>query len=249
MERIPTAQEVGVKVSEALEPARERIHDLIEDTKPRWRGWLHLFTVPVVLIAGLTLTVLAPTPLSRLGAAIYTFTSLVLFGVSAIYHRGNGFWDRPTHLLLKRLDHANIYLLIGGSTTPFALLLLDSTPRTLLLSTMWAGCTVGVILKAFWTSFPRWLSTVFYMVLGWLPLAFIGEFAKASVEIGGMGIAALTLIATGGLFYTVGGVIYGLKRPNPWPNTFGYHEVFHLLTILAFICHYTAVSFVSYSAG
>lgn len=242
-------EDLSEKLEERVEAAQEFLHDLITDVKPKLRGWLHLWTVPVVLIAGLTLTVLAPTPLARAGAAVYTFTSLLLFGVSAVYHRGNGWWDRRTHLRLKKLDHANIYLLISGSTTPFALLLLEGTPRALLLSLMWGGTIAGVLLKIFWERMPRSLSTLFYVGLGWLPVGFIGYFADGAAEYGGTGSAAISLIAVGGLLYTVGGVIYGLKRPNTWPLTFGFHEYFHLFTVLAFVCHYIAVSLVSYAAA
>lgn len=230
-----------------LEAAQERIHDLIEDVKPKLRGWLHLVTLPVVLIAGLTLTSLAPTVSGRVGAAVYTFTAVLLFGVSAVYHRGNGWWDRRTHLFLKHLDHSNIFFLVAGSTTPFALLLLEGAPRVILLSLMGSIAILGTVLKFAWESFPRWLSTLFYLAMGWLPVGFIGEFMEGAQYMGGAGVAVLSLIAGGGILYTLGGVIYGLKRPNPWPTVWGFHENFHLFTVLAFICHYIAVSLVVFS--
>lgn len=235
---------LGDHLEERVEAAQEFLHDLIEEVKPRLRGWIHLATVPVVLIAGLVLTVLAPTVVSRSGAAVFTFTAVLLFGVSAVYHRGNGVWDRRTHLFLRRADHSNIYLLIGGSTTPFALTLLEHPERTLLLSLMWAGVTAGVVLKIFWVSMPRKLSTAFYIGLGWLPICFADSFAEGAQRLGIQGTLALTLIALGGVLYTIGGVIYGLKRPNPWPLTFGWHEAFHLFTVLACLAHFSAVALV-----
>lgn len=230
-----------------VETSREFLHDLITDAKPKLRGWLHVATVPVVLIAGLMLTALAPTAGARLGAAIYTFTALLLFSVSAVYHRGNGWWPRRTHLMLARLDHSNIFLLIGGSITPFAIILLDGLPRILLLTIMWIGVLVGVLLKVCWASMPRKVSTSLYIGLGWTPIAFIGEFAEGLEPLAGRGAFALTLIAVGGLLYTVGGLIYGFKALNTWPKVWGFHEWFHLCTVTAFICHYSAIALVSFT--
>lgn len=240
--------EFGDRLEDRVEAAQDFLHDLITDAKPKLRGWLHLATVPIVLVAGLTLTVLAPTVAGRAGAAIYTFTALLLFGVSAVYHRGNGWWNRSTHSRLKRLDHANIFFLILGSTTPFALLLLEGTPRILLLSIMGGTAVAGAALKFFWTAFPRWLSTVFYLVMGWIPVAFMGKFIEGAAHTGMAGPVALSLIAAGGLLYTLGAAVYGFKRPNPWPLTFGWHEVFHLFTVIAFFCHYIAVFIVCFAA-
>ena len=230
-------------VVEATQHAAEQLGDqlasAIDDLKPRLRGWLHAVTAPLTLAAGVVLIVLSPTAATRLGSGVFTVTALLLFSVSAIYHRGN--WSPRTWAILQRFDHANIFLLIAGSYTPFALLLLEGSARTTLLGIAWGGALAGVALRMMWQGAPRWFYTPIYIALGWAAVFYVDDFLASGST------AVFVLIATGGLLYTIGGVVYGLQRPNPSPSWFGFHEVFHTFTILAFFTHYAGVSLATYS--
>lgn len=220
-------------------------HELRE-IKPRLRGWLHLATAPLTLAAGIVLIALSPDTTTRIGSAVFTGSALVLFTVSAVYHTGT--WSPRTWAFLRRFDHSNIFVLIAGSYTPFALLLLEGTQQVVLLVTVWTGAVLGVGFRVFWTDAPRWLYTPIYIALGWAAVFFIPGFLRGATELGlGVGVAVFVLIVTGGALYTLGGVVYGFKRPNPWPRWFGFHEVFHTFTILAFASHYVGVSLATYS--
>jgi len=142
---------------------------------------------------------------------------------------------------LQRFDHANIFLLIAGSYTPFTLLLLHGRDRTILLTVVWVGAGLGILFRIFWVGAPRWLYTAIYIGLGWAAIFYFDDFVANA------GTAVLTLMAVGGVLYTFGGIVYGLKRPNPSPTWFGFHEVFHALTIAAFVTHYVGVSIATYS--
>ena len=233
-----------------LEHLHERVDDrmdeMIADMKPRLRGWLHAATAPLTLAAGIVLIALSPTASTRIGSAVFTLSALVLFTVSAVYHRGR--WSPDTHQLLKRLDHSNIFVLIAGSCTPFALLLLEGGERWAMLAISWGGALAGVFLKVVWLTHPRWLSPPIYIALGWAPVFFLGDFLDGARSLsGGLGVAVLVLVAVGGALYTFGAVVYGIQRPDPWPRWFGFHEVFHSFTILAFVTHYVGVSLATYS--
>jgi hemolysin III len=217
----------------------ESVHAALEEIKPRLRGWLHAVTSPLTVAAGIVLIVLSPTAMTRIGSTIFTVTAALLFTVSAVYHRGT--WSPRTWTVLRRIDHANIFLLIAGSYTPFTLLMLEGTDRVVLLSIAWGGAIAGVLFRVLWSGAPRWLYVPIYVALGWAAVFYIGDFAAAG------SLAVVVLIATGGVLYTLGGVVYGLQRPDPWPSWFGFHEVFHALTILAFITHYVGISIATYS--
>jgi hemolysin III len=210
----------------------------LEHTKPRLRGWLHAGTLPLATAAGIVLVAMSPTALIRLATAVFTLTGMLLFGVSTLYHRGD--WSARTHRLLRRLDHSNIFLLIAGTYTPFVLLLLSGTDRLLLLTLVWAGALLGVGFRMFWVSAPRWIYTPVYVALGWTAVFWVDDFARAG------GPAVLTLIITGGVLYSCGGLVYALRRPNPSPRWFGFHEVFHGLTVAAFLVHYIGLSLLVY---
>jgi len=201
--------------------------------KPTWRGWQHAIMFPVAVVAGIVMIATAPTVAGRVSSAIFAVTAALLFGVSALLHRGR--WSTGTEGLLRRLDHANIYLIIAGTYTPFAVLALPTSSGKLLLSIVWSGALVGVVLRVFWIGVPRWLSTSLYVVVGWVVVFFLPEL----VDTAGWGV--VVLIAVGGVLYTLGAVVYATKWPNPAPRTFGFHEVFHTLTIVAFTAHYIAV--------
>jgi hemolysin III len=233
--------------NDAMRAGLDHLGETLAEVKPKLRGWMHLWTAPLALAGGIVLIVLSPTATTRVGSALFAASALLLFGVSAIYHTGT--WSPRVWTFLRRFDHANIFLLIAGTYTPITLILLEGTQRVVLLSTVWGCAILGVFFRVFWLHAPRWLYLPLYIGLGWSAVFFIPGFIDgASNQLGtGMGIAVLVLVAVGGVFYTFGGVVYGIKRPNPSPRWFGFHEVFHSFTILAFVSHYVGVSLATYS--
>ena len=234
-------------VRAGLDHLGEVVSETLAEVKPKLRGWLHLALTPLALAGGIVLVVLSPDATTRWGSAVFAASALLLFGVSAIYHTGS--WSPRTWQALRRFDHANIFVLIAGSYTPLTLILLEGTQRTVLLASVWTCAILGVLFRVFWTDAPRWLYTPIYIGMGWAALFFLPAFIDgASSRLGnGPGTAVLVLVAVGGLFYTAGGIVYGFKRPNPWPQWFGFHEVFHTFTILAFVSHYVGVSVATYT--
>lgn len=224
---------------ETAEHFGEHVREVIDEVKPHLRGWLHAATAPLALAAGIVLVVLSPTTSTRIGSAIFAASALALFTASATMHRGS--WSPRTELWLRRLDHSSIFLLIAGSYTPFTLLLLEGTERTTLLAVAWGGATLGILFRLFWTGAPRWLYTPIYIALGWAAVFYFPSFFAAASP------AVITLLVVGGGLYTLGGVIYGFRWPDPSPRWFGFHEIFHTLTIAAFVVHYVGVSIATYS--
>ncbi len=216
------------------------VESVVAAVKPHLRGWLHAGMVPLAVAAGIVLIALAPTTSGRVAAAIFSVTAWLLFGTSAIYHRGN--WSPRVSKVLKRMDHSNIFLIIAGTYTPFALLLPREQARTMLLI-VWIGAVAGVLFRVFWVGAPRWLYTPVYVALGWVAVFYLGPLLNAG------GPVIVTLIAVGGLLYTAGALVYGIKRPNPSPRWFGFHEIFHALTVAAFAVHYIAASMTVYGLG
>jgi len=208
----------------------------IADRKPTWRGWIHAGTFPVAIALGVILILAADGAAARISCSVFVLSSMLLFGVSALYHRID--WGNSARKLLKRMDHANIFLLIAGSYTPITVLALPPEKSTLLLWLVWSGAGLGILFRVFWIGAPRWLYVPLYVVLGWAAVMFIVDFFQASAIM-------MSLIIAGGLFYTVGAIIYGMKRPNPYPGHYGFHEIFHTLTLLAFLCHWTAIFIVA----
>jgi hemolysin III len=202
------------------------------EVKPTWRGWIHAGTFPLAIALGIILIVLADGVPAKVSSAIFVLSSLLLFGNSALYHRFN--WRPRTKLLLKRIDHANIFLLIAGSYTPITVLALPQPKATILLSIIWSGAVLGILFRVFFIRAPRWLYVPLYVALGFGSFAYIVDFYNANATM-------MTLILVGGLFYTIGAVVYGLKRPNPFPGKFGFHEIFHTLTLLAFLSHWVGI--------
>jgi hemolysin III len=237
---------VNDSIRAGLDSLAVHVAEGVADLKPRLRGWLHLASAPLTLAAGIVLVALSPTASTRVGSAVYAVCSVLLFTVSAVYHRGR--WSPHVDAVLRRFDHANIFLLIAGSYTPFSLLLLRGTDRIVMLSLVWGGALAGVAFRVLWVGAPRWLYTPIYIALGWAAVFFLPQLAEGSHRFGvGLGSVVLALIALGGALYTLGGVVYGFKRPNPWPQWFGFHEVFHTCTVLAFITHYVGLSLATYS--
>ena len=211
---------------------------VVDVVKPRLRGWLHAGTFPVAVAAGIVLVALAGGPRARTACAIYAAAAALLFGVSALYHRGD--WSPRVDRLLRRLDHANIFVFIAATYTPLALLLLTGRSRVALLVVIWVAAVTGVLFRLLWLGAPRWLYTVLYVVIGWTALGWMDQFAAAA------GRVVLAFIVAGGLAYSAGALVYGLRRPNPSPRWFGFHEIFHACTIAGFAAHYTAIAMISY---
>ena len=201
--------------------------------KPHMRGWLHTVAAPLSLAASIVLLVLAPTTSTKWASAVYLAASLILFGVSAIYHRF--YWAPRWEHMWRRLDHCNIFLLIAGTYTPLAVALLGEPYQRNLLVTVWTGAVAGILLNLFWPTAPRWLSTLVYVVLGWVAVWYLPQLWTAG------GPAIVWLIVAGGVLYTAGAVVYARRSPNPSPTWFGFHEIFHLCTVLAWACHCVAV--------
>ena len=209
--------------------------------KPRLRGWLHAGMFPAVLVGGVLLIALTDSPSARIACAVYTLTACLLFGVSALYHRGD--WGPRAAVMRRRMDHANIFLIIAGTDTPLTILLLDDGRQQMLLWGIWAAAVIGIVFRVCWVGAPRWLYTPCYIAMGWAAVFFLPDFLRAG------GIAVMILVIIGGLLYSAGGVIYGIKRPNPSPRWFGFHEVFHSLTLAAFVVHYVGISMAAYQHG
>jgi hemolysin III len=236
----PDTGDVGERLSSMTAEVGDRVEHVLEEIKPRLRGWLHAATLPLIAVAGVVLIVLSPRPSIAWASAIYAACAVLLFGVSAIYHTGT--WSPVAHGRLQRFDHANIFLLIAGSYTPYTLLLLDRGEATVLLLLVWTGALAGVLFRVFWVDAPRWLYVPIYLALGWAAMFWMPQFAEAAST------TVLVLLVVGGALYSIGGLVYGLQRPNPSPAWFGFHEVFHSFTIAAFVVHYIGVSIAAYTS-
>jgi hemolysin III len=234
------------RLDDAIDRTHHRMADKLAEVKPRLRGWIHAATAPLALAAFVVLIALSPNAATRIGSSVFAASAVLLFTTSAVYHRGT--WSPRMWEFLRRFDHANIFVLIAGSYTPFAVLFLHGSTRVTLLAIVWTAAIAGVFFRVFWIDAPRWLYTPMYGALGWAAIFFVPDFIAGSHRFSfGVAIATLALVAAGGLLYTLGGVVYGLKRPNPSPTWFGFHEVFHCFTILAFITHYVGVSLATYA--
>ena len=203
-------------------------------TKPKLRGWLHAGVAPLVTAGGIVLACLAPAGRARDSVVIYAVAGLLLFTTSAIYHRGT--WTPPIDDVLRRVDHANVYLLIAGSYTPVAVLGLPTPTDGRLLLVIWIATAVGVVFRCTWPGAPRALYTALYVGLGWSLLPVLNQLIHRA------GVTVFILVLIGGLCYSAGGAVYALKRPNPSPEWFGFHEVFHSLTIAGWATQYAAIS-------
>lgn len=205
--------------------------------KPLLRGWSHVIAFGVVAVLGVILLAAADVSTTeRLWLLVYVLGTLAMFGVSALYHRGR--WQPHALSIMKRLDHSTIFLAIAGAYTPIAATVLHGWQQPAVLSAAWGGAAFGVLLE--WLPFhtPRALFTAVYVVVGWaaalaLPMLYDG-----------LGATGFGLVLGGGVAYTAGAVAYALKRPDPWPSVFGFHEVFHLCTIIGAGCHLAAIAFV-----
>ena len=218
-----------------------KAHELAAVLKPRLRGVLHEAAFAISLITGTALVCLADGARARTAAAVYAVSVALLFGTSAAYHRGS--WRGRSQEVMKRLDHSMIFILIAGTYTPFALLLLEGTARWAVFGLVWGGAVAGVVLRNSVRRPARWLFVGLYLLLGWVALGVLPQLLDAG------GLRVVVLLLVGGLFYSLGAVVYALRRPNPSPRWFGFHEVFHAFTLAAFASHYVAVSFATYGAS
>jgi hemolysin III len=204
--------------------------------KPRLRGVSHQWAFYVSLVFGIALVIAAPSGTPRLAAAIYAVSVAGLFGTSALYHRIT--WASiKARAWMRRLDHSMIFVLIAGTYTPFALLVLDGALAKAILITVWAGAVGGIVLKLAWVNAPKTLMAVIYVALGWVAVAAFPDLVSQ------LGVAGASLVAAGGLLYTAGAVVYAFRRPDPAPAVFGYHEVFHALVIAAAALQYAVIAF------
>ena len=206
------------------------------DELPILRGVSHLWAVPFAAAAAATLIALADGFDGRLASAIYGVGLVGLFAGSATYHRWR--WDPRWRPLLRRIDHSTIFVFIAASYTPVGLLVLDGTLQVTVLIVVWAGAVAGVAFSLAWIDAPRWLQAGTYIALGWVAVAAMPQMLDRA------GAATVILFGAGGVLYTGGAIVYARQRPDPWPRTFGYHEIFHACVIAAAVCHFVAICFV-----
>ncbi len=202
------------------------------ETKPTWRGWIHAGTAPLAVAAGIVLIVLADGPGAKAASAIFMASSILLFGVSAVYHRFN--WSPRVKAIFRRIDHSNIFVLIAGTYTPLAVSALPFDKGIVLLAAVWAVAALGILFRVIWVRAPRWSYVPLYIGMGWAAVFY-------AVDLVSFNPVAMLLVLTGGLAYTGGALVYGFKRPNPVPGVFGFHEIFHTATVVAFLCHWVAI--------
>lgn len=202
--------------------------------KPLLRGRFHQAAFYFALGACSMLIAKSNSPDSFMASVVYSFSLCTLYGVSAIYHLHH--WNEQKRRWMKRVDHAAIFVLIAGTGTPIFLLGLPHEVSFKLLILIWSMAAAGVLQSLFWIKAPKWLASVFYVIAGWLVVPYLPEM-RASLS-----PTNVNLIFAGGIFYTLGAVIYAIKRPNPYPHIFGYHEIFHLFVIVASICHFIVVN-------
>jgi hemolysin III len=238
-ERVTDARAVA---SDRVAEAKTATEDFIARTKPRLRGVTHEWAFFISLIAGGALIVAAPSGHARIAMAIYAFSLSGLLGTSALYHRVN--WRRPEiRRWMRRLDHSMIFLLIAGTVTPFALLVMSGPLADALLIAVWAGAAAGIVVELIWVDAPKWATTIVYLAVGW-----IGLLGFPAIVVGA-GVGAGALLAVGGVLYTAGAVVYARQRPDPNPAVFGYHEIFHVLVLAAAAAHFAAVAIYALPSG
>lgn len=201
-------------------------------SRPKLRGIIHLVMSPLALVAGLTLITITSELRGRVTLTIFTLTAVSLFTCSAIYHRVP--WSPAAKAVWRRIDHANIPLLIAGTYTPFSIYLLEKQQAVILLSIVWGGALLSGVFRVFWLKAPKWLYVPIYLALGWAAFIYFPDFYQSG------GLLVFSLIALGGVLYSIGALIYAFKKPNFSINWFGFHELFHALTAAAFISHFIA---------
>ena len=202
--------------------------------KPRLRGVFHELGFYAALGIGLVLVLSAHDGRPRVAAIVFGTCVATCFGASALYHRPT--WTPPVRAWLARLDHAGVYLLIAGAYAPFGILVMSPAWAVPVLALVWSGALMGILLKLFWVRAPKWLSAAIGLVIGWVGAAAFSQLLKLQLP-------GVLLVVAGGTLYTVGAIVYMRRRPDPVPHVFGYHELFHVLTLAATACLYVSVAF------
>ena len=203
--------------------------------RPLLRGVLHEVAFFVALVTGALLVAAADGTRERLSSAVFAASVVACFGASALYHRVT--WRPHVRLWMRRVDHAGVYLLIAGTYTPVSLLALHGAWRPVVLGVVWSGTVAAIALKFVWVAAPKWLAAAIGLALGWIAVVALPELVRSTSP------AAVILLVAGGLAYTAGAIVYARGRPDPAPAVFGYHELFHALTIVGVACQYTAIAF------
>lgn len=221
----------GITVPQIAKRVRLDVHGR---PKPLMRGWLHAIASPLSLAAGIVLICLAHGTGLKWACAVFMTCSLVLFTNSAIYHLGD--WSPTVTNILRRIDHVNIFLLIAGTYTPVSFAL-EPRMRDLIIISMWVCTAIVMIIHVIWINAPRWLYVLVYIIFGVSGVTYMGLFWVSPAA----GPAVVILIASGGLCYILGAIVYALRKPDPWPKVFGFHEIFHLGTIAGYACHMVAI--------
>jgi hemolysin III len=209
--------------------------------KPRMRGLSHYYAFFLSLAAGTVLVATAPRGLATWTALVYALSISAMLGASALLHRGT--WTPAQARILTKLDHTCIYLLIAGTYTPISLIAMSGVIRVLVFSVVWLGAIVGIALEWMWYRPPRGWVTTNYIVVGWVALIALPQLWSS------LGVAGFLLVLLGGVSYTVGAVIHAAQRPDPWPEVFGYHELFHVFVLVALLLHFAAIAFVVLPKG
>lgn len=239
---VDSAVDIGFSTDSAMDSAPEAIPPIPPIvaallTKPLLRGWSHVVAfMTLVVLGSLIIDEAADTGRGPWLIVVYVAGTGAMFGVSAAYHRLR--WQPSARALMSKLDHCTIFLAISGAYTPMAVVSLSGWHRTSVLATCWIGSVIGVALQWVPYHLPRWAFSAVYVVVGWAALPSLGQWYS------GLGPLTFSLVMSGGLAYTVGALVYALKRPDPWPRVFGFHEVFHLCTIIGAGLHYVAMTIV-----
>ena len=202
--------------------------------KPRLRGVFHAYACALAVAGGIVLLAEASSARARIAAAIYATSLLTLFAVSALYHRID--WAPRGRRWMRRLDHSTIFVFMAGVITPFAVLSFSHSAGPVLLIVAWSAALAGMTVNLIWVGAPKWVSAVLYIAVGWVGVAAIPQMLDH------VGIVATALFMGGGIIYTLGAVVYASEKPNPWPRVFGYHEIFHVMVIVAAAMHYAAIA-------
>jgi hemolysin III len=218
-------------VSESYDRSVETTQRLV---KPKLRGVFHELGFYAAVVVGVVVVITAEPGRARIAGLIFANCVAVCFGASAVYHRPT--WSPRARAWLARLDHAGIYLLIAGSYAPFGLIVLSRSWAIPVLAIIWGGALLAIVLKLCWVQAPKWLSAAIGLTLGWVGIVVFPQLLKLS-------LVAVLLVAASGLLYTAGALVYARRRPDPRPQVFGYHELFHVLTIAAVACEYVVVAF------